>query len=128
MAKPQILGCTALSLLCVSCAQSAPPGAPVPIPELAGRTAGPPQSCVRIEPIASMRITESHNRIYTDGSTVWLNTNTCPAVSDADLLVLEPTVSQHCRGDIVRTVDRYSGIPGPSCVMGDFIPYRRPPR
>jgi len=81
-----------------------------------------------MEPIATMRITESRNLIYTDGSTVWLNTNTCPAVSDADLLVLEPTISQHCRGDIVRTVDRYSGIPGPSCVMGDFIPYRRPPR
>jgi hypothetical protein len=75
-----------------------------------------------------MRITDSHNLIYSEGSTVWLNTTNCPAVTFDDLLVLHPTGSEHCRGDIVNTVDRSSGIPGPSCVMGDFIPYRRPPR
>ena len=128
MANKDILGCAALSLLCASCAQSAPPGAPTPIPELAGRSAGAPESCVRIEPNASMRITESYNLIYNEGSTVWLSTNSCPAVTWNDLLVLHPMGSQHCRGDIVQTVDRTSGIPGPSCVMGDFVPYRRPPR
>lgn len=128
MARTQIIACAAFSLLSVSCAQSAPPGAPTPIPELAGRTAGEPESCVRITPNASMRITDSHNLIYSEGSTVWLNTNSCPAVSFNDLLVLHPTTSQHCRGDIVQTVDRTSGISGPTCVMGDFVPYRRPAR
>lgn len=128
MAKIQIIGCAVVSLLSLSCAQSAPPGVPSPIAELAGRTAGVPETCVRIEPNAAMRITESHNLIYREGSTVWLNTNSCPAVSFNDLLVLHPTTSQHCRGDIVQTIDRTSGIPGPSCVMGDFVPYRRPPR
>jgi hypothetical protein len=128
MIKIHLLACGVPAALIASCAPSAPAGVPGPIPELAGRTAGPPQTCVRIEPNASMRITDSHNLIYSEGSTVWLNTNSCPAVSFNDLLVLHPTASEHCRGDIVNTVDRYSGIPGPSCVMGDFVPYRRPPR
>ena len=41
-------------------------------------------------------------------------------------LVTYPFGSQHCRGDIVRTMDRLSHIPGPGCVLGDFVPYRRP--
>ena len=42
------------------------------------------------------------------------------------VLVTEPTGSQYCRGDIVRTFDRSSRIPGPACILGDFVPYRRP--
>jgi hypothetical protein len=41
------------------------------------------------------------------------------------VLVTEPVGSYHCRGDIVRSIDRYSRIPGPSCILGDWVPYRR---
>ena len=43
-----------------------------------------------------------------------------------DIPIFEPTASSYCRGDIVRSVDRDSHIPGPSCVLGEFIPYTRP--
>ena len=43
-----------------------------------------------------------------------------------DILVFEPTGGSYCRGDIVRSVDRDSHIPGPSCVLGDFVPFTRP--
>ena len=128
MTKTQILGCAAFSLLGVSCAQSAPPGAPAPIPELAGRTAGPTQSCVRNDSSVSVHFTNRDTLIFTSGSTVFLNTTRCPALTDNDIPVFQVFGSQYCRGDIVKTVDRFSGIPGPSCVLGDFVPYHRPPR
>jgi len=39
--------------------------------------------------------------------------------------VTEPIGSQYCRGDIVRSFDRQSRIPGPACILGDFVPYTR---
>jgi len=39
--------------------------------------------------------------------------------------VLDQTGSSLCRGDIVRSFDRLSKIPGPSCVLNDFVPYTR---
>jgi len=120
--------CAVLALLGTSCAPSAPVGGPTPIPEIAGRTAGPPESCVRNDSSSSVHFTNGSALVFTSGSTVWLNTTRCPALTDNDLPVFQLYGSQYCRGDIVKTVDRYSGIPGPSCVLGDFIPYRRPPR
>ena len=49
----------------------------------------------------------------------------CSFRSD-DVLVTEPIGSSYCRGDLVRSFDSQSRIPGPACVLGDFIPYRRP--
>jgi hypothetical protein len=110
--------------LVAGCAPSGPVSVSTPIPELADRTAGPPQSCVPITPNAAMRIADRHHLIYSIGSTVWLSTTDCPVNSD-DILVLHPTTSQYCRGDIVRTVSRVGQIPGPACVIGNFVPYRR---
>src|SRR6185369_9117632 len=114
--------CAVLALLGTSCAPSAPVGGPTPIPEIAGRTAGPPESCVRNDSSSSVHFTNGSALVFTSGSTVWLNTTRCPALTDNDLPVFQLYGSQYCRGDIVKTVDRYSGIPGPSCVLGDFIP------
>ncbi|HEX6661547.1 MAG TPA: hypothetical protein VF067_06745 [Sphingomicrobium sp.] len=128
MAKTQVVGGAVLALLCSGCAPSNPAGGPTPMPELVGRTAGPPQSCVNHDSSTSVHFTNRNALVFTSGPTVWLNTTRCPALTDNDLPIFELSGSQYCRGDIVKTVDRYSGIPGPSCVLGDFIPYRRPPR
>jgi hypothetical protein len=128
MNKTHIAECGVLAALIASCAPSVPSGVSQPIPELAGRTAGPPQSCVRNDSSSSVHFTTGNALVYTSGSTVWLNTTRCPALTYNDLPVFELYGSQYCRGDIMKTVDRYTGIPGPSCVLGDFIPYRRPPR
>ena len=107
---------------------SPPPAAtPGVIPELAGRTAGPAQDCVTNDSTTSLRIVDGRTMLYGSGSTLWLNRLAveCPAARPSDILVTFPTGSQYCRGDIVRTLDRSTHIPGPSCVLGDFIPYRR---
>ena len=113
-----------------SCAPPPPPGMPrQPPTELVGRVAGAPRDCV---PIRTERESEDRRRRPGDAGlrqrpTVWAN-HLGPGCSFGlnDIPVFEPTGGSYCRGDIVRSVDRDSHIPGPSCVLGDFVPFTRP--
>jgi hypothetical protein len=98
-----------------------------PPSELAGRTAGAPRRCIPILQIEALRISENnrHVLIYGSGRTIWANSlGNCRFGSD-DILVTEPFGSSYCSGDIVRSLDRVSRIPGPTCILGDFVPYTR---
>ncbi|MES2135773.1 MAG: hypothetical protein V4502_01765 [Pseudomonadota bacterium] len=110
----------------LSCAPQ-PAAAPAIIPELAGRTPGPAQRCVNMDSTSALRIIDSRTALYGSGATVWVNhfAGECPGRTSMDILVTHPTGSQYCRGDIVQSVDPVSHIPGPTCILGDFIPYRR---
>jgi len=107
-----------------------PPGSDPQAPpvELAGRIAGAPERCISLMQIEALRVSETdrHTLVYGSGRTIWANHlgPSCGFGSD-DILVTEPTGSQLCGGDIVRSIDRNSHIPGPSCVLGDFTPYGR---
>ena len=119
----------ALAALLGACAAVPPTAAPSPISELNGRLAGPPVNCVQLRQNAALRTADNdgHVLLYGNGATIWLNrlSANCRFRND-DILVTEPFGSSLCRGDIVRSFDRLSRIPGPSCVLGDFIPYTRP--
>jgi hypothetical protein len=125
--KPRI-AILALALL-VSCAAPPPDSAPRKLAvELAGRTAGAPQRCVLIQQNEALRIstTDRHMLLYGSGRTVFANALSPGCGFGAeDIPISEPLGSYHCRGDIVRSVDRFSGIPGPACVLGDFVPFSR---
>ena len=118
----------ALVALVGSCAAPPPDSAPRQARELVGRTAGAAQRCVLIQPTQSLRVAEGdrHTLVYGSGKTVWANHlgRGCGFGID-DLLIVEPVGSYYCRGDLVRSMDRLSRIPGPTCVLGDFIPYTR---
>lgn len=96
--------------------------------ELAGRVAGAPRRCISLIPIEALRVSETdrHTLVYGHGKTIWANHlgPSCGFDHD-DILVTEPTGSQLCGGDIVRSIDRNSHIPGPSCVLNEFVPYTR---
>ena len=107
---------------------AAPPtAAPQQASELTGRAAGAPQRCVPIRATDSLRISENdrHTLVYGSGRTVWANPLGSCGFGVNDVPITEPMGSSYCRGDIVRSFDRYSRIPGPSCVLGDFVPYTR---
>ena len=108
-----------------SCAPAPQTAVPEVIPQIAGRVAGPPQSCVPIQSSTNMMLENRHAFVYSTGPVVYVSATNCPATVD-DIPVFHPTGSSHCRGDIVRMVDRVTQMPGPSCILGDFIPYRRP--
>ena len=62
------------------------------------------------------------------GNLVYKNNlrSTCPGLArDNDIIVSEQFSSQKCRGDLLRLVDRTSGIQGPVCSLGEFVPYRK---
>jgi hypothetical protein len=109
------------------CAVAQSPNASVP--ELNGRVAGAVRNCVQITSRSeSLRPATSngHVLLYGSGKTIWASDlGSCGFNRDKDILVIEPTTSSLCRGDIIRSVDRSSRIPGPPCVLGDFIPYTR---
>jgi hypothetical protein len=117
-----------IALFAGSCAAPQPEQPSRPPVELAGRAAGPAQRCVPIDQSESMRVTDTnrHVLVYGSGRTTWANHlgPQCGFGRD-DVLVTEPIGSYHCRGDIIRSFDRYSRIPGPSCILGDWVPYRR---
>jgi hypothetical protein len=117
-----------LAALLAGCAGPPPISGPRQASELVGRAAGTPQRCVLIRPGVSLRVADGdrHTLIYDSGRTVWANHlgAGCGFGRD-DILVTEPTGSYHCRGDLVRSIDSFSKIRGPSCILGDFVPYSR---
>jgi len=111
-----------------TCAAAQPVAAPVP--ELNGRVAGPPVTCVRVSSTSkSLRPSRvnGHVLLWGSGKTIWANQlrGSCGYNRDNDVLVLEPSTSSLCRGDFVRSFDRSSRIPGPTCVLKEFVPYTR---
>jgi len=123
----RMLSVIAATLL-AGCAAPEPAGPPQQPRELAGRAAGAGQRCVLIQQSESLRVSDNdrHTLLYGSGRTLWANQlgPGCGFRSD-DILVTEPIGAYYCRGDLVRSIDRNSHIPGPSCVLGDFVPYTR---
>lgn len=115
-------------LILCSCAGSQPPvdagGPPV---ELAGRMAGAPRRCVMLNQLGSVRVseTDAHTLVFGSGKTIWTNHMGQCSLRRDDIVVTEPSGSQLCVGDVARSLDRNSGIAGPSCVLSDFVPYSR---
>ena len=119
-----------LILLCLvaGCTAQAPEPLQGPSPELAGQMAGAPQRCVSFEPSSGLRIAEGdrHTLLIGNGQRIY-SSSLGPNCGFGwnDILVFQPVGTQYCSGDIVRLIDRTSGIPGPSCILGDFIPHTR---
>ena len=99
-----------------------------PISEIAGRVAGLAQRCVLMEQGVGLRVANRNTFTYRSGETIWVNRvqGSCGGFGQWDTIVTEPIGTQHCRGDLVRSFDPVSRIPGPSCQLGDFVPYTRP--
>lgn len=97
--------------------------------ELAGKVAGTPVNCISDFNSTNMvRISDDILLYRVSGNLVYKNNlrSSCPGLArDNDIVVSEQFGSQKCRGDLLKLVDRTSGILGPVCSLGDFIPYRK---
>ena len=96
--------------------------------ELAGRVAGPAQTCISDQPNQNLRTVDARTVAYDVGATVWVNRlqDACPALNPYNTLIVERSGGQICRGDRVRGLEPGATIPGPSCNLQDWVPYRRP--
>lgn len=96
--------------------------------ELAGREAGATETCIPADSGASgLTVVDSRTLTYERGRTLWVNRlgAECPGLRPLDTLIVEVHGSQYCRNDRFRTLAAGAAIPGPTCFLGDFTPYRR---
>jgi hypothetical protein len=128
----RILAALPLVVLAASCA-SIPPGRDDSADlakELTGKVAEKSRSCISLDDARSAKIFDDAILYRTSRRLNYVNAAKGCRPFDPDPIFINEVRggSQLCRGDLVRTVSRSGGIPGPFCVLGDFTPYRAPKR
>jgi hypothetical protein len=97
--------------------------------ELADRVPGEPENCVSTSPSDGLVIGDSRTVTYRDGRTLWVNrlSSACPGLRPMATLIVESYGGgQICKGDRIRALDPGGTIPGPYCMLGEFVPYHEP--
>jgi hypothetical protein len=63
---------------------------------------------------------------YGFGRTIYINHfgGPCPGVAQLNTLIVDVQTDRYCRGDRVRGLEPGAIIAGPTCILGDWIPYR----
>jgi hypothetical protein len=94
--------------------------------ELAAKRIGPAQSCVPVSASEDLAVMPDGTLGVRSGKTLWINDTgkACKNIRAMSTLIVERHGSEICRGDHVRSVELSGGIPGPVCILGDFVPYR----
>jgi len=95
--------------------------------EIAGRTAGPAESCIPATQKQNLRVVDAQTLAYDDGPTVWVNhlSAPCPGIAAMSTVIVEPKLgTQYCSGDHVRGLEPGAIIAGPTCFLGAWVPYR----
>ncbi len=96
--------------------------------ELKGKVAGKPLNCLSTSDTSNViRISDDMLLYRQSGRLVYQNKlrYACPGLERGDdILVTEVFGGSLCKGDLIRLVDRTSGIQGPVCSLGEFVPYR----
>jgi hypothetical protein len=121
----------ALLLFTAGCATTGkPPQAasdPAMAKALAGKVAGAPKSCISLTESRSSTTYREAILYRVNRNLVYLNDlGKCSALRRDNIQVTDVRGSQLCRGDIVRMVDRGSGMQMGACAFSDFVPYRTP--
>jgi hypothetical protein len=118
------------TLLLAACA---PGMAPAPrrdvlAAELAGRVPGPAERCVLADTGQPIRIADRRTLTFARGGTLWVNRQErdCFGNDPLSTLVVETFGSSYCNGDRVRRLEPGSSVPGPTCLLRDWVPHRRP--
>jgi hypothetical protein len=113
-------------LVLASCGGPAPTTSSGPVSELAGRIAGAPQSCAPNSPNENLRVIDSSTVAVGSGSTIYINHlgAPCPGLAPLSTLIIDVQTGRYCRGDRFRALEPEAIIPGPTCILGDWIPYR----
>ncbi|HVU31293.1 MAG TPA: hypothetical protein VHE36_12920 [Sphingomicrobium sp.] len=96
--------------------------------ELSGRVAGPAKSCIDSHQGVNLRIIDSQTLAFDDGPTIWVTHlgAPCPGIQTLSTVIVEPKLGgQYCKGDHIRGLEQGAIIPGPTCFIGDWTPYRR---
>ena len=115
-----------LALASCSPVAPAPAGGDPFARELAGRVAGPSQTCVSTIQSQGLRVVDPQTVAYEMGRTVWVNRldQACSAISPHNTIIVDAQGGQFCRGERIRGLEPGAIIPGPTCILRDWVPYR----
>lgn len=93
--------------------------------ELAGRVAGQPRNCIHGSSARPLQIIDDGTLLVREGRRLWINrlAGSCSGLRPLSTLIVELHGAQHCRGDRVRALEPGSIIPGPPCLLAEFVPY-----
>jgi hypothetical protein len=93
---------------------------------LEGRVAGEGRTCISALNSNRLEVIEHVGIVYDAGHTVWVARASRPRdLGVFDVPIIERNGSQLCRSDIIRTVDRSTGMHTGSVLLEDFVPYTR---
>lgn len=119
----------------VGCSANTPPAVPSPQAQarlsqlLAGKAAGPAQSCLPSYRTTNLQVINNNTIAFHDGSRVYLNhmRGGCALLGTPGYtLVTRSFGTGPCSGDIAQVMDLSTGMTVGSCSFGDFIPFTRP--
>lgn len=123
-----LLPLIALPLL-LAASDAPAPLSPKALKELAGRTAGAPQSCVQLRRIRSTVIVDETAVIYKESPRLWYvnqpDGGRCSLLRPNRVLITRTTTSQLCGNDLVTIAEQVSPITYGACGLGKFVPYTK---
>lgn len=115
--------------LVAGCSQRPLPPGVATADVLAGRIAGPPQTCIPTYSAENIHALDRQTLAYGYGRTIYVNRllGPCPAIENANTIIVQAsTGNEYCRGDRVRGREPGALIAGPACNLQDWVPYRQP--
>ena len=122
------IAATLLILALTACTRPVSPATDPLAQQVAGRVAGPEQACVNQMLGENLRVVDSRTLAYGRGPTIYVNRfpGPCPGLETISTVFVERHGSQYCRGDLIRAREPGAIIAGPTCNLGNWVPYRRP--
>lgn len=95
---------------------------------LAGYTPGKPVNCVDNRDLRGPEAYGETTLLFRASRKLIWRTETsgsCDDIKRGDALITHQYSSRLCQGDIARTADLRAGFQTGSCVIGEFVPYRK---
>jgi hypothetical protein len=95
-----------------------------------GRIAGEPVRCVNLRDVRSSRIIDHTAILYDTGNTLYVNRPRSgrESLDQWDTLVTRTFSSDLCSIDVVHLWDPGSRMESGFVFLGEFVPYKRPPK
>jgi hypothetical protein len=94
---------------------------------LEGREAGTPVSCIPQFQAERLEVIEGVAMVYGRGHTLYVARPVNPQFQRwNDIFVTRRTGAQACHNDIMRTLDRMTGLSTGVVFLDRFVPYRKP--
>lgn len=92
---------------------------------LTGLSAGEPERCIPVTPSPSSEVHGDVILYRVSRNLTWKNATRGSCGRSDDILVTRLWGNRICKGDLIQTMDRTTGHFSGTCILGEFVPYRR---